>query len=68
MKENSFNQINLGQSDVGITKKTKSSKSESERTIEQTYQKMSQLEHILLRPDTYGNNLSLNRISYNSFL
>jgi hypothetical protein len=25
-----------------------------QKTIEQTYQKKTQLEHILLRPDTYG--------------
>ncbi len=35
----------------GSGKKTKGGK--KDRTIEQMYQKKSQLEHILLRPDTY---------------
>ena len=29
------------------------------RTIEEMYQKKSQLEHILLRPDTYGRRVAL---------
>lgn len=29
-------------------------KKKATKTIEQTYQKKTQLEHILLRPDTYG--------------
>jgi DNA topoisomerase-2 len=37
---------------VSPTKKAKGGK--KGRTIEETYQKKSQLEHILLRPDTYG--------------
>ncbi len=34
------------------TSKAKSSK--GKKTVEQIYQKKTQLEHILLRPDTYG--------------
>jgi hypothetical protein len=36
------------------SQKAKASKSKNGRTIEEMYQKKSQLEHILLRPDTYG--------------
>ena len=35
-----------------------SSKSTKKKTIEQKYQKLSQLEHILVRPDTYSKSLS----------
>ena len=31
------------------------SKKKGTKTIEETYTKKTQLEHILLRPDTYGN-------------
>jgi DNA topoisomerase-2 len=34
-----------------------------ERTIEETYQKKSQLEHILLRPDTYVGSIEMEKSS-----
>ena len=39
--------------DVAAPAKTKKSSSDKEKSIEQIYQKKTQLEHILLRPDTY---------------
>ena len=39
--------------DVAAPTKTKKSSSDKEKSIEQIYQKKTQLEHILLRPDTY---------------
>mmetsp|Transcript_10168 Transcript_10168/g.13271 ORF Transcript_10168/g.13271 Transcript_10168/m.13271 type:complete len:117 (-) Transcript_10168:338-688(-) len=41
------------------------SKSSSKKTIEQIYQKKTQLEHILLRPDTYSEYFSFLRHSIN---
>jgi len=38
---------------------TKNEKKKTNKTIEQTYQKKTQLEHILLRPDTYSEYISL---------
>lgn len=37
----------------GPSKATATSKASKKKTIEQTYQKLTQLEHVLLRPDTY---------------
>jgi hypothetical protein len=51
--ENVFNQVNNGLE--GGVKKLKAKSSQNvDRSIEQMYQKKTQLEHILLRPDTYG--------------
>lgn len=50
--ERSANKDNK-QSSAVSTEKSKS-KSEKSKTVEQIYQKKSQLEHILLRPDTYS--------------
>ena len=36
------------------TKAKNPANSKGQKTIEQTYTKKTQLEHILLRPDTYG--------------
>lgn len=38
---------------AGPSKATATSKASKKKTIEQTYQKLTQLEHVLLRPDTY---------------
>jgi hypothetical protein len=50
---------NLPQSVLNAKKNPKSSSKKNGRTIEEMYQKKSQLEHILLRPDTYGKISSL---------
>ena len=50
--ERSMNKENSQSSVVSAEKKT--SKSGKSKTVEQIYQKKSQLEHILLRPDTYS--------------
>ena len=50
--ERSLNEDNNQNSEIS-TEKTKS-KSGKSKTVEQIYQKKSQLEHILLRPDTYS--------------
>ena len=50
--ERSGNKDN-SQNDV-VPDEKKSSKGGKSKTVEQIYQKKTQLEHILLRPDTYG--------------
>lgn len=44
----------LGAIDVNSAAPQPAGKSKAGKTIEQTYQKKSQLEHILLRPDSYS--------------
>jgi hypothetical protein len=52
---------NLKKSQKGKVSKGKNG---TGRTIEEMYQKKSQLEHILLRPDTYGMSVMIIRISH----
>ena len=53
--------INSDESDMATTtKKTSTKKSNSKKTVEERYQKLSQLEHILVRPDTYSEFEKLN--------
>jgi hypothetical protein len=47
-KENALNSVPLAEA------KTTSTKGTSKKTVEEIYQKKTQLEHILLRPDTYS--------------
>ena len=44
----------LGERSVNDDNVDAGKKSKGKKTVEQTYQKMSQLEHILKRPDTYS--------------
>ncbi|XP_054601602.1 DNA topoisomerase 2-beta isoform X2 [Nothobranchius furzeri] len=46
-----------GRGDVGKTEVTKKDKAASKLSVERVYQKKTQLEHILLRPDTYVGSL-----------
>lgn len=56
LSEKSMNADNIDDNENENNKKSTStgSKSKKSKTVEETYQKMSQLEHILVRPDTYS--------------
>lgn len=51
-KDNALNAMDADDDDEAVAKPA--AKKKGAKTIEETYQKKSQLEHILLRPDTYS--------------
>ena len=44
----------LGEKSLNVDDEKKVTKSKNKKTVEEIYQKKTQLEHILLRPDTYS--------------
>ncbi|KAJ3107884.1 DNA topoisomerase 2 [Phlyctochytrium planicorne] len=59
----SSNDLNVLSEDDGVGVGRTASKSTSSKTVEEIYQKKTQLEHIILRPDTYIGSVEYNKVA-----